>query len=510
MTKIGLLTQEVWCDYIVCMKYISTIGDLGMHVIKLFFIFIVLHSSACSMMRGPRVNSGQYVPQNLQTRSSSLTGQQLMPQATVNPELLKQVQADTMVQEQPAWTTQEMMPMRAHFGSGAFSATRRNLFRATPVRYLLPGQEKNPLWVQANREVEQYKKICGFPDAVDEALSVFIEQAYNKDLLERINRNPSVLLSNVLQKRKTAVEQELRLLLEHNGFSPEQIPAILSNNRLDISNILQKRKTAVEQELRLLLEHNGFSPEQIPAILSNNRLDISNILQKRKTEVEQETKFLLEHHGLSPEQIPVCFISKEGAAELGLSDALAGVVGSSLLIHEDTLNLSMQGIKAVIEHEIGHLVSRDCAYVSVLELFAAEGKLDRSLIDHYILLFEKRADTHSGIQSRDNVNALRCCATSYARAWKMSEIRRNIPDFFALPEVKKLYEQKKASSTMSALEWLEDFVEGMKQIAHQQHKAQKLSFDDLQKIIKICDQPSHLDDLLAYHLKQEELKATVR
>ena len=470
MTKIGLLTQEVWCDYIVCMKYISTIGDLGMHVIKLFFIFIVLHSSACSMMRGPRVNSGQYVPQNLQTRSSSLTGQQLMPQATVNPELLKQVQADTMVQEQPAWTTQEMMPMRAHFGSGAFSATRRNLFRATPVRYLLPGQEKNPLWVQANREVEQYKKICGFPDAVDEALSVFIEQAYNKDLLERINRNPSVLLSNVLQKRKTAVEQELRLLLEHNGFSPEQIPAILSNNRLDISNILQKRKT----------------------------------------EVEQETKFLLEHHGLSPEQIPVCFISKEGAAELGLSDALAGVVGSSLLIHEDTLNLSMQGIKAVIEHEIGHLVSRDCAYVSVLELFAAEGKLDRSLIDHYILLFEKRADTHSGIQSRDNVNALRCCATSYARAWKMSEIRRNIPDFFALPEVKKLYEQKKASSTMSALEWLEDFVEGMKQIAHQQHKAQKLSFDDLQKIIKICDQPSHLDDLLAYHLKQEELKATVR
>lgn len=395
-----------------------------MQVIKLLFIVIISHSSIWSMIRVPRVNSGQYLPKNLAQGSSEFNLQQLMPQANVNPELLKQVQADAMVQEQPMWINEKMMPMRRPVGSGAFSSTRQNFFRATPVRYLLPGQEKNRLWVQVNEEIEEYKKRYRYP--------------------------------------------------------------IVSE-----SDLLQAELWITQENINLLNEK--------PLMLSNKD-------KERQIEVLQEIKILCEIHGLNPEQITVRFLSEEGSKELDLSHAdwSAAVVGHLMMINERILNKPIQYIKAVVEHEIGHIVSHDSAYFTIVTKQPNRainiGEIDIRLLD----LIEKRADIHSGIQSKNNVPVLLDAGIYHVRS-KVTKIKKSLAaagiswhDLSELRELDKQMEDVNISSDVR----LEMFNQGIKKIASEQYNLKKLSFEQLQNIIKTCDAPTYLHDVLIYHSEQ--------
>jgi len=382
------------------------------------------------MMRAPRANLAKYLPESMQAAPTVVTRQQLVPQATLNPELLRQAQEEVMTPEESMWATQKLMPMQAPTGSGAFKATRLNLFRATPPLYLQPGQEKNPMWIQANQDVEDFRKLHGFP--------------------------------------KATIEELTEIELAADEIFSKQIHPFLQ---------LQ------------------FTQEQY----------------QRKIQIEQEIKMLLEKHGIHPKTIPVYFISSKAEKELHFVNAWAGVIGRSLIIFERGLECSPQEMTALLEHEIGHLVSHDSAYLKILNRLADKGQIDSCMIPRYTLLTEKRADIHSGIQSTGNVKGL-CSKSDYAPSFKFENIVRNLamtmPIFLKMlmvtPEFVDLNEPLPAAvATKKA-------IHVIKKIANQEYEIGKINSDELQEIIKICDQPTYLDDLLVYHAQQVESESVSR
>lgn len=393
-----------------------------MQRVQVGFILLSIHVSMFGMMRAPRINLAPYVPKNLSFMSVPLPESQIVPVVHVRPELLKKIQAEVLAEEQSIRVLQEeMMPIpRYSATSGVFNVTRRNLFKATPGLYLLSGQERNRLWVSVNQDIENYKRLCGFPEIAEEDL-IKLEKVLDERYMNLFKENPSML---------------------------------------------------------------------------------STIDQQRQIKVMQEITYLFEFHGLNPDQIPVYFLSKKGMDDLGWRDSyVAGVVGSTLLINEKVLQYSMPKVTATIEHEIGHIISHDSAYLTILKL----EQMHPYVLEKYNYLIEKRADIHSGIQSQDNVNALRC-VVGYAPILKIREIKEycasRVPQLFKLPEMVEL-EKHVNLQTISAMARLDMFVEGFKKLAYQQHKLQKLKDDELQALLKICDTPTYLDDLLMYHLDQK-------
>jgi len=380
------------------------------------------------MMRAPGVNLAQFRRRDVQTNSKVLAAQQLMLQATINQALLRRISEEVVTPEKPLCITQELMPKRVSAGSGAFKATRLNLLRATPPLYLLPGQEKNPIWIQANQDIEQFRKRFGLPEVPLSDLEK-IEQLIDKRCLNLIVQASSI----------------------------------------------------------------GFSPEH----------------EQRKIEITKKVKILLKQHGINSTTIPLYFIASEAEKKLNLGDFLAVIIGRSLIIFERILECSDQEITAILEHEIGHLVSHDSPYSYQLNVGAAKGEIDKKVVEDYILLVEKRADIHSGIQSKQNAHAL-CSTSAYASFFQIKKILKELeqatPDFFiTLMKTPEIIENlnKLDKKVQSESVTLKKCIQTIATISSQEYLVRKISFNDLQEIIKICDQPTYLEDLLVYHAQQE-------
>ena len=84
-----------------------------------------------------------------------------------------------------------------------------------------------------------------------------------------------------------------------------------------------------------------------------------------------------------------------------VSPASAG--GNSILINKDFLNFDPTTQIAIIEHELTHIMYKDPAYTKrYKEILHANPLLKHT----HLLLFERRADTHSSIQSKSNAQSL--------------------------------------------------------------------------------------------------------
>ena len=97
--------------------------NLKKYFISLFCFSIIVHSSIWSMMRTPRINLSPYLPKEMQTTPTTLTQEQFMPQATMNPELLQQMLEETI----------ELTPKLTN---NKFRTTYPNLFKATAPRLM--------------------------------------------------------------------------------------------------------------------------------------------------------------------------------------------------------------------------------------------------------------------------------------------------------------------------------------------------------------------------------------
>jgi len=389
----------------------------------------IMYLPIWSMMRAPGVNLAQFRGQDVQTNSKALVAQQLMLQARVNQALLRKISAEVVTPKEPLWTTQELIPMRASAGSGAFKATRLNLLRATLPLYLLPGQEKNPIWIQANQDIEQFRKRFGLPE---------------------------VPLSDLEKTEQLIDKRCLKLIVQASSIE--------------------------------------FSPEH----------------EQRKVKITKKVKILLKQHGINSTTIPLYFIASEAEKKLNHGKFLAVTVGRSLIIFERILECSDQEITAILEHEIGHLVSHDSPYSYQLNVGAAKGEIDKKVVEDYILLVEKRADIHSGIQSKQNAHAL-CSTTAYSYLFQIKKILKELeqatPDFFiTLMKTPEIIENlnKLDKKVQSESVTLKKCIQTIVTISSQEYLAHKMSANDLLEIIKICDQPTYLEDLLVYHAQQEK------
>ncbi|MCX5923799.1 MAG: hypothetical protein NTZ68_00015 [Candidatus Dependentiae bacterium] len=104
---------------------------------------------------------------------------------------------------------------------------------------------------------------------------------------------------------------------------------------------------------------------------------------------------LVEKHGLDVSKISI-IVPKNP-----ISHSIASAGGNALIFKKNFLNWTPAWQKAAIEHELGHVVCYDSAY-KVLGLASLSSDAGRE----YTLLIERRADTHSALQSLQNSKSL--------------------------------------------------------------------------------------------------------
>ena len=285
---------------------------------------------------------------------------------------------------------------------------------------LVPGQERNRLWMQANRKVENFRRQHNWPK---ENLSTLneIEQEVNAILLGKINQEPPLQLS------------------------PQEL----------------KRKAQVEKEVQRLLTKHGINYKNVPIHFVSSK-----------------------------------FMSKDSPSAAYFTAAVHG--GSLLLVVEKVLKMSDQEITALLEHEIGHLISHDSAYITLRNFLKKNN--DERLNNEHLLLIEQRADTHSGIQSKQNVMHI-----GKGYVYKMlNDIERLEPEFFLLErEIQIFLRQFFQDSIIDIGEFISTLIEKIKKSAYQQFSIGRINQQTLNEIIKICDQPNYIQGLLDYQNQQE-------
>lgn len=286
----------------------------------------------------------------------------------------------------------------------------------TQTRHLLRGQEKNSLWMQANKDVKNFRAQFELPT-----------------------------------------------------LTPSEIEAIN-----------QQQETVFQKQLL------RFPPAYL------------NDLQKqKKASIQQEIVRLLEKHGIDSHTVKIAFISSQAAKKFELMGSF-GIVGSTLLIAEDALQYTLEQITAFIEHEIGHLISHDTAYAIKYYPLKENNPV---LYDYHHHLIEQRADIHSGIQSKKNVELIKDLAQGkgYDAVLKAHRITPKIqqlaPQIIENPEVINMLDP-----------YLDPLAfEKIKTVAIQEYKARTINATVLKEIIALCDQPTYMNDLLLFHAEQERM-----
>jgi len=291
---------------------------------------------------------------------------------------------------------------------------RSNLFKSGR-KYLLPGQEHHPLWLQANRDVENIKKQFQLPTLTLEQIE-YINQAQAKNLATILKILPPINL-----------------------------------------NLEEERQRKI---------------------------------------IEDRAKELFKLHKVGNDK-NIVFISSADAKNFLNEESPIFVAGNTLLITTHALSYPHNEITAAIEHEIGHLITNDISHSTIYQ-----NLLNPADYNFYVHVTEKRADTHSGIQSKKNVEELMNRdkdGHKYYYGLKFHElsnyIKHNAPHLLK----NKNFEILRSQSIIN-----QSTFEQAKAIAIIEYKKRTIKPHVLRGIIDLCDQPTYIENLMEYHEKQEQ------
>lgn len=119
---------------------------------------------------------------------------------------------------------------------------------------------------------------------------------------------------------------------------------------------------------------------------------------------------LIKKHGLDITKVQVTVVNDSTIVPF------AATAGNSLIFSKQFLAWPLSWQIATIEHELGHMFCQDSAYNVFYEQFRKFYNLPAhaNLEHEYKLLIERRADTHSALQSLQNTKALMDANNSFA------------------------------------------------------------------------------------------------
>ncbi|HSW76189.1 MAG TPA: hypothetical protein VLG50_04055 [Candidatus Saccharimonadales bacterium] len=244
-------------------------------------------------------------------------------------------------------------------------------------------------------------------------------------------------------------------------------------------------------------EINQIQEAKLKDLIKKFPIDNEDIaVQHRKKVIKKHIAYLLKKHGIDPKDIDIYFVSPEVAEQIGLGNY--GVIGNTIIMINEVLQASDDEINTAIEHEISHLVHNDSAYLVQAQI---SGLLDPVMTNYYLLLLEKRADTHSSIQSKQNVleTIKMSKGVGYATGLKLQHvvqaIKRVAPTIMTNPDFVELGSKPIVDQTI---------FEIIKRVATQEYKADRISAQALQEVVKECDKQLYMQELLEYMTEQEK------
>ncbi len=236
--------------------------------------------------------------------------------------------------------------------------------------------------------------------------------------------------------------------------------------------------------------------------LSTLSLQQPHGFQKQKQLIiEQEVVRLLKKHSIDPSSIKIMFVSSDAAKKIkDLQVGLMAVSGKILVIMDLVFKFSQEEITAAIEHEIGHLICNDNPYLFVSDKI--KDKYPR-VHDYHMHLLERRADIHSGIQSRKNFESL--CLLAQSNQGRSAGLKVHK----IAPRLKEIAPQVMQNSEVVNMlrPYLNPLVfNQIKTVAKKEFNAGNISPEVLTEIIELCNQPTYMDDLRLFYEQQESTK----
>lgn len=247
----------------------------------------------------------------------------------------------------------------------------------TSQRHLLPGQENNPLWIEANEEITDFLKKHNIPAPTPAQI-----------------QNEQKQLLNALFDQYTSQPQHPVINMPSEEITEETLLASIKLNK-------QCKKLINEDEKQKKLFIDSYMSGDFFTFatqcdkLCHDMKDLHKALTPEEKSVEQETKDLLLKHNINPHAIPIRFYTKDN------ENVFAATDGIMLYLYPRIVKADKETRKAVIEHEICHIIMHDVITKMFLEKHSPASKRDK-IFEIDIILKEKRADIHSAIQSLNN------------------------------------------------------------------------------------------------------------
>ncbi len=266
-------------------------------------------------------------------------------------------------------------------------------------RTLLQGQENHPLWIKANKDIKDFYKKHNLSE--DQLLSDWFFKMASKD-------------KKIELETLSITEQQISL---NDAFAKLQDEKKnLETTEIGLHDYKEKNRSIAEKQ-RQLSEEQEHLEKKCKWILNSNFMIFAreerktlNMRTQPKNELEQtiinEIKGLLMAHNVTRQDIKIVFDDNDDDTN---NNSYASVLLFTIRIHKPLLECDTAKRKAIIEHEICHIIQNDSLTtlsIANLELFSNEETFSPKDLEHYVLLKEKRADIHSAIQSLDNAKNL--------------------------------------------------------------------------------------------------------
>lgn len=249
-------------------------------------------------------------------------------------------------------------------------------------RRLLEEQKNHPLWIKVNKEIDNFFKENNItpPTATDIAIS---EQKI-LDLRIALYKSKASLaplqkVADVLQAQYTDSHTHTKLCDIFLDAVQEKISSLEKMELLKKSYALKDFKTFFKI-------YDEISPHKKTQHKASTAQELA---------LQSEIDELLIKHSINPASLRILFDSNTTENKIASTD------GFTLCLPVLYQQQNKSTRKAIIEHEISHIINKDPI---LLFYYSINAKLNQSQLETYELLIEKRADIHSAIQSFQNAH----------------------------------------------------------------------------------------------------------